>query len=187
MEVKAPGYQVWNKLKRIRPIKLVRLFSLTGPSRVVPTGISKYIFNNGFVEIQQIYIWLYIYVYIIIYVFNCLYTYIYIYSNLGTLCDHWTLLSLLHNELPMVSQRIPQEILGHSCAGPAPLVKPRGFRERRVDGDELQGGAPQTWCWLVYKPHEYYKYNTNKNHSEIGVMFVHQLSYRLGAPPWINN
>ena len=25
---------------------------------------------------------------------------------------------------------------------------------------------------LVYKPHEYYRYITNKNHSEIGVMFT---------------
>ena len=34
---------------------------------------------------------------------------------------------------------------------------------------------------LVYKPHEYYRYITYKNHSYWS--YVHQLSYRSGAPP----
>ena len=36
---------------------------------------------------------------------------------------------------------------------------------------------------LVYKPHEYYRYITNKNHNEIGVINLPTEHYRLGAPP----
>ena len=35
---------------------------------------------------------------------------------------------------------------------------------------------------LLYKPHELVRYITNKNHIVIG-NYLHQLSYRLGAPP----
>ena len=44
------------------------------------------------------------------------------------------------------------------------------------------GGAPKRYK-LAYKPHEYYRYITNKNHSYWS--YVHQLSYRTGAPACI--
>ena len=62
------------------------------------------------------------------------------------------------------------------------MIGSGGYCPDNTFGIIIQGGAPQ--LQIGYNPHDYYRYITNLNHSEIALICTNLATY--GAPPCMN-